>query len=88
MIAITTAIEMILVGRDKTSLSWIGVPMNSRNFRGVLALSSYEPNAFNRGDLELLSNLSRHAALALENVDLVAQFAKLCPANWQFALQL
>lgn len=62
-------IELIVVGKDKTSLSWIGVPMNGYNFRGVLALGSYEPNAFNRGDLELLSNLARHAALALDNVD-------------------
>lgn len=66
-------IKIILVGKDKTSLSWIGVPMNSRNFRGVLALGSYQPNAFNRGDLELLSNLARHASLALENVDRQAE---------------
>lgn len=66
-------ITIILVGKDKTSLSWIGVPMNGYNFRGVLALGSYEPNAFNRGDLELLSNLARHAALALENVDRQAE---------------
>jgi diguanylate cyclase (GGDEF)-like protein len=62
-------IKIILVGKDKTSLSWIGVPMKSSHFRGVLALGSYQPNAFNRGDLELLSNLARHAALAIENVD-------------------
>jgi diguanylate cyclase (GGDEF)-like protein len=66
-------IRIVLVGRDKTSLSWIGVPMNSRSFQGVLALGSYEPNAFNRSDLELLSNLARHAALALENVDRQAE---------------
>jgi diguanylate cyclase (GGDEF)-like protein len=66
-------IKIVLVGKDKTSLSWIGVPINSRTFRGVLALGSYEPNAFNRGDLELLSNLARHAALALENVDRQAE---------------
>lgn len=62
-------IKIIIVGKDKTSLSWIGAPMNSRQFRGVLALASYQPNAFNRGDLELLSNLARHASLALDNVD-------------------
>jgi diguanylate cyclase (GGDEF)-like protein len=60
-------IELIIVGKDKTSLSWIGVPMTSNNFRGVLALASYQPNAFNRGDLELLSSLAQHAALALDN---------------------
>jgi diguanylate cyclase (GGDEF)-like protein len=60
-------IKIILVGKDKTSLSWIGVPMISATFKGVLALASYQPNAFNRGDLELLSNLAQHAALALDN---------------------
>jgi diguanylate cyclase (GGDEF)-like protein len=52
------------------------VPMNSRKFHGVLALASYQPNAFNRGDRELLSNLSRHAALAIENVDRQAELAE------------
>jgi diguanylate cyclase (GGDEF)-like protein len=60
-------IKIILVGKDRTSLSWIGVPMISSQFKGVLALASYQPNAFNRGDLELLSNLAQHAVLALEN---------------------
>lgn len=60
-------IKIIIVGKDKTSLSWIGVPMTSRSFKGVLALASYQPNAFNRGDLELLSSLAQRAALALDN---------------------
>jgi diguanylate cyclase (GGDEF)-like protein len=55
------------VGKDKNSLSWIGVPMTSRSFKGVLALASYQPNAFNRSDVELLANLAQHAALALDN---------------------
>jgi diguanylate cyclase (GGDEF)-like protein len=42
----------------------------------VLALGSYEPNAFNRADLELLSNLARHAALAIENVDRQAELTE------------
>ncbi len=60
-------IKIVIVGKDKTSLSWIGVPMISRSFKGVLALASYQPNAFNRGDMELLSNLAQHTALALDN---------------------
>ena len=60
-------IKIILVGKDKASLSWIGVPMTSSKFKGVLALASYQPNAFNRGDLELLSSLAQHATLALDN---------------------
>ncbi len=69
-------IRIILIGKDKTSLSWIGVPMTSSRFQGILALASYEPNAFNRGDLELLSNLSRHAVLAIENVDRQAELTE------------
>jgi len=60
-------VKLIPVGKDKTSLSWIGVPMTSGTFNGVLALASYQPNAFNRGDLELLSSLAQHAALAFDN---------------------
>ncbi len=66
-------IKIILVGKDKASLSWVGVPMITTSFKGVLALASYQPNAFNRGDLELLSNLARHAALAIDNVDRQAE---------------
>ena len=60
-------VQHILVGKDKTSLSWIGVPMIGPTFKGVLALASYQPNAFNRGDLELLSSLSSHTLMAFEN---------------------
>lgn len=60
-------IKIVLAGKDKLSLSWIGVPMTSKSFKGVLALASYQPNAFNRGDMELLSSLAQHAALALDN---------------------
>ena len=60
-------IQHIIVGKEKTSLSWIGVPMISPSFKGVLALASYQPNAFNRGDLELLLSLANYATLAFEN---------------------
>lgn len=60
-------VQHILVGKEKTSLSWIGVPMISPSFKGVIALASYQPNAFNRGDLELLSSLASHASMAFEN---------------------
>jgi diguanylate cyclase (GGDEF)-like protein len=32
-----------------------------------MAIASYRPNAFHRSDMELLSNMARHAALALDN---------------------
>lgn len=60
-------IEIIIIGKDKTSLSWIGVPMTTQHVKGVIALASYQPNAFDRSDIELLANLAQHAAQALDN---------------------
>lgn len=60
-------VRLVLVGKHKTSLSWMGVPMTSDNVDGVIAIGSYKPNAFDRADLELLSNLAQHAAQALHN---------------------
>lgn len=56
-----------VMGKEKTSLSWIGVPLKAENVTGILALGSYQPNAFDRADLELLSNLAQHVTLALDN---------------------
>lgn len=56
-----------IIGREKTSLSWMGVPLKATSLKGIIALGSYRPNAFDGGDLELLSNLAQHASLALEN---------------------
>jgi diguanylate cyclase (GGDEF)-like protein len=56
-----------VIGTEKTSLSWIGVPLTATNVRGVIALGSYRPNAFDSADMELLSNLAQHIALALDN---------------------
>jgi len=54
-------------GKQKTSLSWMGVPLKASNVRGIIALGSYRPNAFDGGDMELLSNLAQHVSLALDN---------------------
>ncbi|NOY99139.1 MAG: GGDEF domain-containing protein, partial [Chloroflexi bacterium] len=56
-----------IVGKNKASLSWIGVPMQTEHITGVIALASYRPNAFDRTTMELLENLTQHAALALNN---------------------
>lgn len=56
-----------VIGKEKTSLSWIGVPLKASNVTGVIALGSYRPNAFDSGDMELLSNLAQHVSLALDN---------------------
>jgi diguanylate cyclase (GGDEF)-like protein len=57
----------VLVGKHKTSLSWLGVPMRGRSVNGLISIGSYHPNAFDRGDLELLTTLAQHAAQALDN---------------------
>ncbi|MGE5376655.1 MAG: diguanylate cyclase [Bacteroidota bacterium] len=43
------------------------MPLKASNVRGVIALGSYRPNAFDSGDMELLSNLAQHVSLALDN---------------------
>lgn len=60
-------VETFIIGKQKTSLSWMGVPLTSPNIRGVISLGSYQPNAFDSADLELLSNLAQHITLALDN---------------------
>ncbi len=60
-------VRLVLLGKHKTSLSWMGVPMRGNSVDGILVIGSYRPNAFDRADLELLSNLAQHAALALDN---------------------
>jgi diguanylate cyclase (GGDEF)-like protein len=60
-------VENYVIGKEKTSLSWMGVPLKAVNVTGIIALSSYRPNAFDRADMELLSNLAQHVTLALNN---------------------
>ena len=60
-------IHKYTIGKDRSSLSWIGVPMKTVHVNGLLAVSSYKANTFTHTDLELLSNLAQHAALALDN---------------------
>lgn len=69
-------VELFIMGKEKTSLSWIGVPLQSENITGVLALASYTANAFDRADLELLVNLGQHVTLALDNTIRHAQVEK------------
>ena len=60
-------IKIRLIGKNKTSLSWMGVPIHSYHYKGVIGVASYKPNAFDRMDLQLLENLAQQAAFALEN---------------------
>ena len=59
--------QRTVVGKNKLSLSWMGVPMKTAHVTGLSAVASYKPNAFSQGDMDLLSNLAQHAALALDN---------------------
>ena len=60
-------VQLVIIGKEKNSLSWMGVPMKTTKINGVLAVASYKENAFTPTDMELLSNLAQHAALALDN---------------------
>ncbi len=60
-------VKVFVVGKEKTSLSWMGVPLKGENVTGIVALCSYQPNAFDSADMELLSNLAQHIAVALDN---------------------
>jgi diguanylate cyclase (GGDEF)-like protein len=60
-------VEVRVIGKEKPSLAWIGVPLHSPNISGIMAMASYRPNAFDLGDLELLSSLAQHVTLALDN---------------------
>jgi diguanylate cyclase (GGDEF)-like protein len=60
-------LEIITIGKDKPTLSWMGVPMRGAHVDGIMAISSYRPNAFDRSDMELLFNIAQRAALALDN---------------------
>lgn len=60
-------VKNFVMGKEKTSLSWMGVPLMAANVTGVISLGSYQPNAFDSGDMELLSNLAQHVTLALDN---------------------
>lgn len=60
-------VGLLIIGKEKTSLSWMGVPLTAPNVRGVISLGSYQPNAFDGADMQLLSNLAQHITLALDN---------------------
>ncbi|HEU0291387.1 MAG TPA: sensor domain-containing diguanylate cyclase [Anaerolineales bacterium] len=60
-------VKVRVIGKDKASLAWIGVPLKAPHITGIMAMASYRPNAFDLGDLELLSSLAQHVTLALDN---------------------
>lgn len=60
-------VGILIIGKEKTSLSWMGVPLTAPNVKGVISLASYQPNTFDSADMELLSSLAQHITLALDN---------------------
>lgn len=60
-------IKLLIIGKERTSLSWIGVPLKTENVTGIFALASYTANAFDYADLELMTSLGQHVTLALDN---------------------
>lgn len=56
------------IGKDKSSNSWLGTPLIAGNeVLGAVAVASYEFNAFDDGDLQLLESVAKQAAMALDH---------------------
>lgn len=60
-------IGIVIIGKDKLNLCWLGVPMKTPDITGILTVASYMPNAFGHTDIELIQNLAQHTAQALGN---------------------
>ena len=56
-----------IIGKEKSSLSWLGVPFKAEHVTGLTGIASYKPLAFTQEDVELLEALTQQAALALNN---------------------
>ena len=56
-----------IVGKEKTSLSWLGVPFKTEYVAGMIGIASYSPLAFTQEDVDLLESLTQQVALALNN---------------------
>jgi diguanylate cyclase (GGDEF)-like protein len=61
-------VQVIELGKPRVSESWLGVPMmTSEHFVGVIAVASYQPDAFDESDQVLLQNIALQAAIAIDN---------------------
>jgi len=64
----TLPVKPILVGGNKLSRSWLGVPMLIEDeLIGILAVASYEPNQFDETDQLLLEQIAQQAVLSIQN---------------------
>ncbi len=56
------------LGKPKSSVSWLGVPMaTSEHLLGLLAVGSYRVDAFDESDQEILQSVATQAAIAIDN---------------------
>lgn len=55
------------IGSERSSLSWVGVPIKTEYVSGMIAVAAYTPRAFTQDDVDLLESLTQQAALALNN---------------------
>jgi diguanylate cyclase (GGDEF)-like protein len=61
-------LPLFIVGKPRTSLSWMGTPMETGGqIIGMMAVASYKRYAFNEADLNLLKSLANQAAMAIDN---------------------
>ena len=60
-------VKKVLVGKERTNLSWMGVPLKTSHTFGLIVIGAYQPNVFTRNDVELLENLAQQAAQSLDN---------------------
>jgi len=64
----TLPVKGVLLGADRLSESWLGVPILVNDaVTGVLVIASYMPNAFQEDDVALLISMAGQAALAINN---------------------
>lgn len=61
-------IEPIVVGEDKITPSWLGVPLIiEEDLIGILAVACYQPHAYDENDQSLLEQIAQQAALSIKN---------------------
>jgi diguanylate cyclase (GGDEF)-like protein len=61
-------VKPVTIGKTRLSASWLGVPISHGDqVLGILAIASYTPQAFSRGDMYLLENVAAQASLAILN---------------------
>ena len=67
-------VQPVIAGTGRISESWLGVPMTAGGHPiGLLAFGSYQPDAFNSEDVDLLTSVANQVAIAVDNAQHHAQ---------------